>query len=378
MTPEDKKQSHLIIPCHWNAGVLDAVLLNNNQANIVPVGEVYGVLADGGPVGHGRSRSSVVELMRDDAISFRKNLRERGLNFTYLLNAPFRLGNDSSRQQALDGYLDWILSDLSPDALMISSHELMRYVRDRGSNTPIHISTIAGVKTVEDLERFIDIEPSVVVPHHDAGRRWSDLGQIVDFGRNHGIDCELMVTESCVFGCSMRHAHYEYLAGRDNDKPFHLTCNADKLINPREFLLAGGTVRPEDLAVYEDMGINRFKITGRSKPADWLPEVVRAYGQRAYEGNFIRLLGIDPSMSAEDWIYLNNKALNGFLSGFPRTAIYTDEVGYCEEWITKLYRNGDFALLDGSSYSPRNNSLTIDDLGGSRAASIIHREKRTK
>jgi hypothetical protein len=67
-----------------------------------------------------------------------------------------------------------------------------------------------------------------------------------------------------------------------------------------------------------------------------LPEVVSAYQARTYDGNFIRLLDIAPSVQAEYWIYLENKALNGFLKEFPGKDCHEAQIKYCDAWIANL------------------------------------------
>jgi len=367
------KSAELTIPCHWNKAVIDRILIQNESAS-ANVAEVYGVLADGGPVGHGRSPDSVAKVARQDTIDFRNYLRESNLRFTYLLNAPFRFTGEFEQKRLLDDYLGWILSELKPDALTISSHELMRFVRTVDSGVPIHVSTIAGVKTVRDLEKYLDIRPDRVVPHHDVGKNWKDLSDLVSFGEQNGVRVELMVTESCLYKCPSRVAHYEHLSYGRKDEPFHLTCNARKMVNPSEFLLAGGVVRPEDVSLFEEMGVNCFKITGRSKPADWLPETVRAYQIRNYEGNLIRLLGIDPSLKAEEWFYIDNKGLDGFMRSFPSDENDTVRREYCEAWAVKLYQEGWLFARDESLYSVEGGVFRLIGQGGECIAPIVRRE----
>ena len=362
----------LTLPCHWDQKIVEGILSHGVGIDGIPVTEVYGVLSHGGPVGHGRSRHSVPSVSEENAIEFRELLSKRNLGFTYLLNAPFIFGDDNQRKE-LDGYLDWILGELKPDALTITSHELMRYVRSRDPEVPIHISTIAGVKNGEEVEKFLDVSPSRVVPHHDVGKRWSDLEGIIGVGEKNGIKVELLSTESCLFECPHREAHYKFLAARAADQPLHTVCNAKKLTHPEEFLMAGGIIRPEDTKIYENMGVNYFKISGRSKPATWLLEVVRAYSNRTYDGNLIRLLGIDPELQAEEWLYIDNKALDGFIDKFPRSHIRGEEVAYCKKWIVRLYKEGKFRVLDGTEYTAEGESLVLKKLGES-AEPIITRE----
>jgi collagenase-like PrtC family protease len=138
--------------------------------------------------------------------------------------------------------------------------------------------------------------------------------------------------------------------------------------------MAGGIIRPEDIQIFNDMGVHRIKISGRSKPAEWLPEVANAYQQNYYEGNLIRLLGADPSLNTESWIIINNRSLDGFLENFPKNDISKARY-YCEKKIIELSKNGNFKLTDGTTYKEQNGHLVID-LYGTKSASIINQEKK--
>ncbi len=363
--------TEITIPCHWDKNIINQIAVNNKKD--IAVKEVYGALSGGGPVGHGRSRKSVIFISRKKAEEFRQYLKKQDIRFTYLLNAPFEFNNTEKQRSELRDYLNWILLKLKPDALTIASLELMEYVRQMNPDISIHISTIAGVKKAGDLNKFLCVKPDRVVTHHDIGKHWKDLAEIVKFGKSNSMDVEILSTESCLLGCPNRSKHYKFLAKENKDKVFHLTCNLRKLIYPREFLLAGGVIRPEDLVIFEQMGVKYFKLTGRSKNKNWLPEVARAYQERNYDGNLIRLLGIAPEMNAEEWIYISNKSLEGFLKKYPQTGSYSDEVDYCDNWIVKLYNEGNFKLLDGSIYKAEKGMLKLKN-PGSKAMLIIKKE----
>lgn len=374
MLDRDDKQynSGITIPCHWDESTILEIVKNNIIQNGIVCKEVYGVLASDGPVGHGRTSQSVPYVTRQEAVKFRKFIHECGLNFSYLLNAPFEF-TDNEQCRQLDQYLDWILYEFKPNALTITSHDLMRYVRKRDSDISIHVSTIAGIKSGEELKKFFDISPSRVVPHHDCGKRWKDLREIVEVGRKNGVEVEILSTESCLLNCPNRNAHYRHIGNKSSDSEFHTTCNSTKLIQPREILMAGGIIRPEDLRIFEEMGVKYFKISGRSKPAQWLPEVVKAYIDREYNGNLVRLFGIDPELHAEEWIYLDNKSLNGFLENYPQNGDRLEEERYCDMWMIRLYRKGAFQLKDGTEYQAENDMLKIKKMG-KNSKTIITKE----
>lgn len=362
----------ITIPCHWNGPVLEEVSSANPTA-ITPVKEIYGALPNGGPVKHGRSPDAVVQVTRDDAVRFREKCRQENISFTYLLNAPFNFNGDPGLVKEVDEYIDWIAQDLKADAVTVSSRDLMKHVRSRCPDLPIHISTIAGVRNERDLERYLDVTPNRVVPHHDLGKNWRDLGDIVELGNRYGIEVELLATESCLFSCPNRAAHYQSLTGGCGDVRFHTTCNTTKLEKPRQLLMAGGVIRPEDINFYGEMGVRHIKLSGRSKPAAWMPEVAAAYQSHNYDGNLIRLLGIDPSLKAEDWMHLDNKSLNGFIQGYPQGSA-REGAEYCDQWITRLHNEGRFRLSDGTTYIEQNGQLILNDIG-ERATKIIDSEK---
>lgn len=350
----DVRKSFLSIPCHWNEEVIKQILNKNDLKKDIFIKEVYGTISNG-PIGHGRSPNKVPNISISHALRIIKYIKSCNVDFSYLLNTP-SVSLKRSNMKLLEEYLDWIVNDFRADAITITSHNLMKFVRKRYPDIRINISTIAGILKSKDIEIFLDINPSKIIVHHDANRNFHDLEKIVKKSNENNIKVEVMLTESCLRNCPKRKSHYEYTGKGKFDRQFHLFCNTRKIMTPLEILKAN-FIRPEDIYIYEEIGINYFKITGRSKSTFWLPEVVNAYVSRRYEGNTLRLLGIDPDMNAEKWIFLNNSALNGFLEGFLKCRNNKEENDYCNSWITKLFIEGNFKV-DNFSYSTRNGILT--------------------
>ena len=347
MSTKNVYTANFVIPCHWDKDILKDLMAQDSANMGTKIFEVYGALSNG-PIGHGRMPSTVPEISNQDAESFRVYASTLGLKFAYLFNAPFSLSLDKSINN-VEKYIDWVISVFEADSLVIASPELMRFVRKLYPNIPLCISTIAGVLNASQLEKFLEFNPSRVVVHHDANRNFSELQELVSKANEWGVEVEIMVTESCLRRCPQRESHYLHLGAGKADVAFHTVCGKRRMLYPRE-LLKANVIRPEDVQTYEQMGINLFKITGRSKPSAWLPEVVKAYLGRGYNGNFIRLIGIDPSLKAEEWIFIDNNSLEGFLANFPQTGIEKDENYYCDRWISELYKHGKFRVDDGSKY----------------------------
>ncbi len=348
------EKTRIIFPCHWDKSVINQIANMQSDNESLEMKEIYGTLANS-PIPHGRIPSTVPDISKQKAVDFRQYVRSKGFNFIYLLNAPFSF-NSKATKKKVESYLDWIVNDFQCDAVTVSSLELMHFIRKIYPDLKIYISTIAGVLTVKDFEKYLEINPSRLVVHHDVNRDFDNLKKIVQRGNKENVQIELTLTESCLRNCPNRKAHYEHISKTsqnltDNrETVFHTVCNARKLIYPFE-LLKANIIRPEDVSYYENIGINHFKITGRSKPTIWILLVAQAYITRKHSGNLIRLLGIDPSLKAEDWIYLNNNSLNNFIDEFPKSGNQEEENTYCNKWIIQLYNQGNFFIADKTVYA---------------------------
>ena len=192
--------SKLAIPCHWNKELLEKIVKINEEFSDVKIDEIYGALADG-PVKHGRMPNSVINVSREDAINFRNFVKEKEIKFVYLLNASFTFKDCDLKETK--NYLNWIINVFKADALMVTSHDLMKFIRLNYSlDIPIYISTIAGIKSAKELGNFLDINPKRVVPHHDVNRNFNDLRELIKKAKEWDIEIELMTTESCLRGMS--------------------------------------------------------------------------------------------------------------------------------------------------------------------------------
>lgn len=363
-------KSTLIAPCHFDKEVVDFIAHENSIHDNLKVSELYGAVSNE-VISHGRAREAVRNVSRYEAVEFKKYLDEKDLGFIYLLNAPFNFDSSKENRLQVEEYLDWVANEVQPEAVTISSHNLARFVRDRYESLKIYISTIAAVSNIEQYDNFMDVNPSRVVLQYDQNRNFKNLEMLTKHAELAGAEIELMLNESCLRNCLNRQDHYTALGAtkEGRDSKFLTSCNSRKIIYPYEFLKSN-YIRPEDIEIYEEMGVKRFKITGRSKPAEWLPETIRAYQNRKYVGNLIRILGIDPSLKAEEWTYINNSALDGFLSGFNNDK----ENEYSEEWIQKLYAVGDFGLSDGTEYAVNENGILTSIRLGKLALKAITNE----
>ena len=357
-----QKKSKISIPCHWNKEVLKKVFIQNQRAKSIEIAEVYGVIPRQ-IIGSGRSSSTIPNISKEKAIDFKNFIKKLDFNFVYLLNAPFDLS--AKNIKATEEYLDWVINKFSPDALVVTSYSLMKFIRKKyDKKIKIYISTIAGILTPSDVEKYLEINPTRIILHHDANRNFKSLKEFGQLAKKNKIEVELMLTESCLKRCPRRAEHYNALLYPNaDDRKFHFFCITKKLMFLNE-LLKANFIRPEDINLYEKMGFKNFKITGRSKPAKWLPEVTNAYLNRSYEGNLIRLLGVDSRLNAEDLIFINNKSLDNFLLFYPRDNNGEKENLYTNKWTVKLFKNKDLKIMEKNFfYQIEKNKVICKQMG---------------
>jgi len=336
-------------------------------------------------VGHGRAPGDVPPV--DDATIVRHAAVSRalGIQFLYLLNGrctSLDIANPSIRAR-LDSDVEWIVETVGADAIVVADPRVAAAIRERyrADRVAIRVSTIAGVRTPGELSHWLSHEIDGVVLHHDVGRDFAVLRAIVTFlhRAEPGAEVELLLNETCLHGCTARDAHYERLAAAKLTyaEGFQQTCNLPKFRNP-SLLLSARWIRPEDLTSYLELGIRRFKIAGREMPKRWLDRAIGAYLAGTYEGNLIDLFTMTPpglEASAADVFFIDNRALDGFLS---RLQTWSGrEVEFYRTLAGELWNTGALRVRDhGASYSSIEGFVRCVDPGDQQARLIQLQQHR--
>ncbi len=183
------------------------------------------------------------------------------------------------------------LLDLGVDGFVVALPLLIELLHREHPSVPISVSTFARVRTLNQAEYFRGLGAETIV-HEEANRDFALLRGLV----RHGHRVEVLVNQTCLSGCPFRAHHLttSSLAAQPEtpcpafEYPI-LECGVEYLRDPAR-LLSSILVRPEDLEVYEEVGVSRFKISGRNKPTDWLVRSARAYASRSYPGNLLDIL----------------------------------------------------------------------------------------
>ncbi|MCD6499657.1 MAG: U32 family peptidase [Deltaproteobacteria bacterium] len=361
-----------------------------------PVYEVYGKLTSD-YFGGGRPSFYLPEVDKKKLEEFVALTHKSGIEFNYLLNAT-SMGNvefTTEGQRELTKMLDW-LSDIGVDSVTTASLFFLRTMKKRYPNLKVRISSHRYTDTPRKV-RFWSEEGAdcIVLSEVNIYREFEDLKTMRE---STDVDLSLIVNNSCRQDCAIAGSHAVSLnaASQDGSKDkgypidyWMLSCMQIRLQDPVNFIRANW-IRPEDLERYEALGYDNFKIVERNTPTKALLERVKAYSERYYEGNLadlilawnysedkyqkqdrdfysyrrmlkyfvkpksvnlfkfwkIKELGehqslLYPRKAGTNGIYIDNRALDGFLDHWPKHGCLSRDCNkcrYCNRLADKAVR----------------------------------------
>ena len=326
-------------------------------------------------VGGARPGFVLPQVDRKYVEGYIQSCHDRGLEFSYLLNAPC-LGN---LQYSRRGYgklidlLEWV-DQSRADSVVIGVPYLIDLVRKRFPRLKVKVSTTARVNTVRKALQYEDMGVEEIIVDEHINREFKTLEAI-----RKAVKCnlELIVNNICLWQCpyNYEHVNHDGHASREGEEedycylqyPGYL-CLYRKLTDPVE-LLRSPWIRPEDIPHYENMGYDHFKITERFKRTSLLLEHVKAYENRRYDGNLLDLFTlprkgaftpvhleyfIKPEhvnilkvselekvfdLEVRELIRLDNRKLNGFIEYFKKNdcnQTSCSDCRYCETFFEKV------------------------------------------
>lgn len=357
----------LRVGANWDIAFLDAVKGTSVDA-------LFGKLPFD-IVGGARPGFVLPQINRKSVEQYIKACHERGLEFSYLLNAPC-LGN---LQYSRKGYgqlidlLEWI-DESGANSVTLGLPYLIDLVRKRFPRLMVKVSTTARVNTVRKALQYEDMGVEEIIIDEHINREFKTLEVI-----RKAVTCnlELIVNNICLWQCpyNYEHVNHDGHASREGEEddycylqyPGYL-CLYRKLTDPVE-LLKSPWIRPEDIPHYENLGYDHFKITERFKRTPLLLEHVKAYENRRYEGNLLDLFTlprkgaftpihleyfIKPEhvnilkiselekvfdLEVRELIQMDNQKLNGFIEFFKKNDCNQTtclECRYCETFFEKV------------------------------------------
>ncbi len=361
----------LSVPTNWDVELLEAL-------RDYPVENIYGAV-DRSILGGGRPTCALSAVSKKQVERYIERTHSLGMKFTYLLNTSClnNMEYDRNSYKKIIKYLKWI-NDLGVDYVTVTIPYLIEIIKNNFPALKVKISTIAHVDSVQKAKFFEALHADQITTDFMINRDFNLLKEIKEAVR---CNIELILNDVCLYRCPFRYYHYNVVGHASQTlnplKGFYLDyslikCSVIRFSSLKE-IFKSRWIRPEDLNKYEAMGIDTFKISGRTRSTEWILNVVKAYVSRKYDGNLIDLLDCteSPNYKAEyrfnmkkyknllnyisispfksyknfhdwyftsrkisDYIYIANDKLNGFIDFFKNNDCLSscEKCNYCEKW----------------------------------------------
>lgn len=360
------------VPTNWQNDLL--ALFSSPEIN-----EVYGKLAEDF-VGGGRNAYSLSNISKGRLKTYLQQIHQNNCEFNYLLNASCLGGKEFTRrgQKEIFKLLDWLVK-IGVDSVTISIPYLAEMIKRNYPSLKIMVSVMAHVDSVEKAKFWESFGAcSITLLHTKLNRNFKLLEQI---RKNVKCQLQLMANNHCLYNCPLEGYHELFASHGSQSKNFngnfifdycYLTCRYKKISDPA-LLISSPWIRPEDIGVYEQIGIDNIKLVDRRLPSNELVRIICAYTNREYTGNlldlfpnlgegtpatlsnilmrmkhFLRSFSVNIFMvrKLKDLlkkveICIDNKALDGFIDFFLThdcQSISCKDCGYCQEIAKKVVK----------------------------------------
>ena len=347
-----------------------------------PVVELFGKLREDA-VGGGRAPYQLAPVTRKELAEHVRQAREAGIGFNYLLNASCLGNREITRagQREIDGLAGW-LCDIGVESVTVAPPYLLRIVKSRFPRLKVRISVFGGIDRVRKAQMWEELGADCIVLDSILVNR--ELSTLAMIRKAVSCDLELLANNNCLSACAFSPSHMNALAHagqswHGNNGFFidwcFLKCTEMKLRDPVNYIRSEW-IRPEDIALYEGLGYDLFKIAERDIPTPVMATRVKAYAERRYDGNlldivqpyafgavaggdryyrrgirwFLRfalrpllvnparmlslkrladMLNMTRAVAGPPPVYVDNRALDGFMERFRERGCRDDDCGEC-------------------------------------------------
>lgn len=292
----------------WDIPFLEKIIQYNRKHTDICIAELYG------DVNLGVFRLGVRSNDRIPAIGdwsviekYVKKANAHNIEINYTLNKSC-LGDIFLTEKSLPTIQNIIkkLENMGVSMFTVYSPYLLKNLKFKHSE--VEVSTIHNQTNVNYIRSLITLNPSIskiCLPIY-MNRDFVKLKKLVRGHRE--IIFELIVNEFCVGSSNTCVYRAECYNIQSHNQTFHYpfdVCTAYRKKSPVAWIKAP-FILPEWLEYYEDIGINSFKLTGRTHPSKIILKTVGWYmkqksplylhqlwgmglpGQALYEGKYIR------------------------------------------------------------------------------------------
>jgi collagenase-like PrtC family protease len=282
---------------NFETRLLENVVRINKMRKEFKVVEMYGSTSSIFPQYTARPFYRLPDKTIEETMEIKKRLEDNNIIFNLTMNGP-----NIDKTKFDDKQFIEFLDKMKIKRITITSTFLLEILQQSNLDISIELSTIYHINSLYQMELLLKRYPKIkkVCMNLQKNR---DMKFLKEFNKVFGncIDVEIMVNEFCLFHCPNRSACYmnhQNVKTVEEDKMFSnypmRDCIHARATDFSEWLKSR-FILPEWLKYYEDIGINHFKLTGRTSTTDFIVRVLKIY------------FGIEEEYSLADlWYHLEN------------------------------------------------------------------------
>lgn len=183
------------------------------------------------------------------------------------------------------------------DTVTVAIPYLIEVIKKIAPNIKVSLSTFSYVDSLQKALEYEKLGVDIITMPEVTNRNFKLLEKIT---KNISCKIQLIATNPCMVDCPYRMYHYNTQShGSQNGHVSKgvtfdyclLKCTRNMLQEPVE-LIKSRWIRPDDISVYEEIGIHDFKITERMKTTERITSICKAYTAQKYSGDLGRLLSL--------------------------------------------------------------------------------------
>lgn len=172
------------------------------------------------------------------------------------------------------------LVDLGITRYIVTIPVLLRALRKDFPQITLEVSTISRVRSAREVMEWIKLGANGFCWDVMGNRDFDVLQNSIKVAKEHGAYIEILVNELCTWPCIYRNHCYNLSSHNSirtvmNGYPYGW-CTEEKAADPWKWI-ATRFVLPEHLDYYLEMGVERFKISGRTRSPETILPIVEWY-----------------------------------------------------------------------------------------------------
>lgn len=360
---------YFCLPSDFKQETIDRYLEINNRYEHSKIIETYGQLAPDSLFGSCRSPGSLPAVDTKLLERYVGYSSDKGIEFNYIINASC-MGNDELTKEGCGKIGNFLktLQDMGVAWITLCLPSMMEIAKYKAPGLKIKASTVCLINSPIKAGFYDELGIRRLVLDEDIYKRFDILKNI---RKAYSGEIEIIVNSFCRTDCPYKTFHYNSFSHSHifKDKYPYYGTRCNNIHIGAENLIRLNWIRPEDLHYYSEMGINYFKLQGRSNVIDGDPvKAVTHYIDEYYEGDLARLLELfsesRPLSIARARI--DNRKLDGFLDRFAAEPGFCNklcsECGYCTAFSDAAVSRTDAVLMDVMKLMYKS---TMDEFPGS-------------